>query len=139
MQINNLNYNVPSQVRQLLYSQIPFGSEYVLYCSSYSQATQVYDLLFKKVASDNLYHFRVTHSNNDYTLSEITESDSYDGFTVQSPYYCYSSLPQQGIKESLPTTNDLICLMLIVLASLAVLRTVFGGIKLWFSQKKSVV
>lgn len=139
MQINNLGYNVPSQVRQLLYSVVPFGSEYVCFTSAYSQASQTYDILFKKIGSKQLYHYQVVHTGgttNSYVLSEVSSSDQYDGFTVSDPYYCYSSIPSQGILEKLPSTDNLICFMLIVLASLAVLRTVFGGIKLWKNRKR---
>jgi hypothetical protein len=139
MTINNQNYNVPSQVRSLLLSVVPYGSEYVLYTSSYSQGSQVYDLWFKKPAQVSLNHYQVTHvsgSSNSYTLSEVSTDLTYDGFSVSEPYYAYSSIPGQGIFEKLPSTDNMMCLMLIICASLAILRTVFGGIRLWSSKRK---
>lgn len=136
MTINNLEYSPPSQVRQLLYSLVPFGSEWVCYCSHYSQSGRTYDIIFKKPISDQLYHYQAISSGSGYSLAQVSTIDTFDGFVVSYPYYCYSSVPEQGIRESLPTTNDFICLMLIVCASLAVLKTVFGGVRLWVNRRK---
>lgn len=145
MIINNLPYDVPSHVRELLYSYIPFGSEYVLYTSEYTNNRRVYDLLYKKPVSDVVHHVQIVNVPASYSgsaswsVSVLNDLESsYDGFDVQEVYYSYSSIPGEGTKEQLPTTGDLVCLMLIVCASLMVLKTVFGGVRFWHSRKSSV-
>lgn len=145
MTINNLEYDVPQHVRDLAYSYIPFGSEYVLYTSEYTNTRRVYDLLYKKPVSDVVHHVQIVNVPASYTgsaswlVSVLPDLESsYEGFDVQYEYYAYSSIPGEGVHEQLPTTGDLVCLMLIVCASLMVLKTVFGGVRLWRSRKPSV-
>lgn len=140
MVINNQKQSTPQNVRGLFYNIIPFGSEYVIFCSSYDNTHQVYDLYYSDPVIHTQHHYTLTHqTGGDYVLSEDTSfSADYDGYSVASPYYSYSSLPKQGIKESLPVTADITAFMLIVVASILVLRTVFGGIKLWSRKKSSL-
>lgn len=138
MEILNQMQTVPQNVRGMFYNIIPFGSEYVIYCSSYSPTEQVYDLYYSRPVLHDQHHFSITHqSGGDYILNEDSEfSTSYDGYVVSHPYYSYSSLSAQGIKETLPVTYDIIAFMGIVIASLLILKTVFGGIKLWSDRIK---
>ena len=138
MQVVNLPYDVPQHVRDLFYSYLPFGSEYVIYTSEYSNSRRVYDLLYKKPVSEVVHHVQVVNvpatmgGSASWTVTVLSDlNDAYTGFDVDQVYYSYSSLPGEGVKEALPTTGDLVCLMLIVLASLACLKTVFGGVKMW--------
>ena len=133
MTINNIEQNVPSQARQLLESVVPFGSNYVVFCSEYSvSGVRKYDVIYNPIVGKKIYHFQVTQNGSFWSqVSEISVTDDYDGFTVSHPYYAYSSIPKEGIFETLPTTSTFICLMLIVCCCLSILRTVFGGVKLW--------
>ena len=101
MQINNLSFTPPTQVKNLLLSSVPFGSEYVLFCSQHDSSLQVYDVLYKVLGQDNLYHLQVSHvpSSDSYSLTEVSETDSFDGFVVSQPYYCYSSVTGKVSKE----------------------------------------
>lgn len=135
MTINNLEFSVPQQARQLLYSCIPYGSEYVIFTSSYNQGQQVYTLIYKEPAKTDLHQFNLTHANNTWDLTEVNNNNVYDSFSVQVPYYAYSSVRGQGVKEALPISSEIGNFMLIVICCLLVLKTVFGGIKLW-SQKR---
>ena len=138
MQITNLPQNVPAQVKNLFYSIIPFGSDYVIFTSSYSVNSQVYDLYFAEPITHTFHHYTVTHqSNSEYVLNEDTSFDtSFDGFSVSYPYYCYSSSPLEGIIEKLPCVDNIICFSLIVVSLLCVLKVVFGGIRLWSSRRE---
>lgn len=144
MTINNVQQDVPARVRELLYSYVPFGSDYVVYTSEYTNNRRVYDLMYKKPASDTVHHVQVVNIPASYggtttwTINELSDISGYDSFDVQEVYYSYSSIPGQGTKEPLPTTGDLVCLMLIVCATLMVLKTVFGGVKMWQQRKYSV-
>lgn len=134
MNIVNTNEIVPTRVRDLLLSYVPFGAEYVLY----SSAPNTYDLVYAVINSHTSHHIQVTYVNREYVVSKLSDSE-YTGYTVDNSYYCYASSPQNGVRASLPVNNDILVFGIIVIACLLILRTVFGGIKLWTSRKKSVV
>lgn len=129
---------IPQNVRGIFYNLIPFGSDYVIFCSSYSSSQQVYDLYYTRPVVHDQHHYTISHqTGGDYILNEDTSfNEAYDGYMVSSPYYAYSSSSGQGVKEVLPATNDITAFMLIVVASILILRTVFGGIKFWSDRKK---
>lgn len=140
MTINNNPYSVPSNVWTVFESYLPFGCDYVAYCSRYNTSLREYTLLYRKIGSKSISRVvALSNSGGYYTFSESELSNTYDGFVTSIPYYCYSNLKGQGQYTTLPSTNSLVCLMLVVCASLMVLRTVFGGIKLWRSRKNSSV
>lgn len=134
MNINNQLYSVPSAVWGVFQSYIPFGSDYVAYCSRYNTSSREYVLLYCPLGSKEFS--RVTASSNSggyYTFVE--DSIAYEDVSVSYPYYAYSNFRGQGQYTTLPSTDSLVCLMLVVCCSLMVLKTVFGGIKLWTSRR----
>lgn len=142
MTINNLEYSPSSTVRQWFYPYIPFGSDYVIYTSQYGSGTgytRKYDLLVHKLGKSDYQHYQITQTNNGYSFQKLSDGD-YSGFTTSYPVNAYSNVAGVGLEEqTLPCVNNTICFMLIVLASLAVLKTVFGGIvKLWRNRAKDV-
>lgn len=137
MTINNLEYNVPSQVRQLLLSCVPYGSEYVIYTKSYNTQNQVYELIYKTPVTHNVVCYQVSHvAGGSYTLSAVTNHNyTFDSLLVDEPYYAYSSISTQGIVEALPVTSNITAFMSIIICSILVFNLVFGGIR-WFARKK---
>lgn len=142
MNIVNVNQNVPDQVRQIFEGFIPFGSDYVMFCDRYSTtAGASYSCRWRAVGSSSVSSVSVSRSSSsgDWSVSSVSTLGDYDGFVVSLPYYAYSNLQGQGRYTVLASGQNLVVLMLVVCASLAVLRTVFGGIKFWRSRRKSDV
>ena len=136
MNINNEQYSVPSAVWNVFQSYISFGSDYVAYCSRYSSSSREFVLLYRKIGSEDFSRVTATYHNGGYyTFVEDTTSVEND-VVVDYPYFAYSNYKGQGQYTTLPSTSSLMCLMLVVCASLLVLRTVFGGIKLWGNRKR---
>lgn len=143
MNISNLSYSCPSQVKEVFYSYLPFGSDYVIFCSEYSTSRREFTCLYRKIGQKNLSEITAvstrsgsTASWSGYDFDEVSLVDTeYSGFSVSDPYYAFSNAKGQGQYETLPSTDSLVCLMLIICASLSVLRTVFGGIKLWSAKR----
>lgn len=139
MDINNYPTSVPTQVKQLFYSKIPFGSEYYIYSSGQSQqGLTVFDMLLRKVGEEDFTHYTISRNTtaSPYTLNTVTAGDISE-VSIQYPYYCYSSDSSQGIVEQLPAAQNLNTMLLIVIGSLAVLKIVFGGIR-WVRRKSYV-
>lgn len=138
MNINNLNQSVPDAVRDIFFGYVPFGSDYVMYCSNNNNGVAEYTMLYRKIGEKTLSRVICSRSSgtSNWSLSSTDLSTEYNGFTVSSPYYCYSNLKGQGRYTENPTGNSLVVLMLVVCASIAVLRLVFGGITLWSGKSE---
>ena len=132
MNINNETSTVSSTARQYFYSQIPFGSDYVIFTSGDNEYTMylrrvgqkkytTYRIKRVRQGSTSSYYYNMTHDTTEY---------DYTNFTVSYPYYSYSNIDNCGIREALPCESGMSTLMLIVLASCAVLTVVFGGVRL---------
>lgn len=131
MTITNQTTTVNAQAKNLLYSDIPFGSDYVIYTSADNEVT----MYLRRVGHDTYdkYVVRRTGSTSSYYWQVVTNAQATNvtEVSVQYPYYAYSSMPMQGVAETLPCMGYMDSMMLIVLASCAVLSVVFGGIRLW--------
>lgn len=141
MNINNLEYSPPSNIRNMFYNYIPFGSDYVIFTSQYgtgSNYTRKYDLYVHKLGQKVYKHYQATQTTNGTTFSTLSDGD-YDSFVTAEPFYAYSNVAGTGIQEStLPCVNNTICFMLVILASVAVIKLVFGGIKFCLSRKRDI-
>lgn len=132
MNINNETSTVSSTARQYFYSQIPFGSDYVIFTSGENE----YTMYLRRVGQKKYTTYRITRvrqgttSSYYYNMTHDTTEYDYTNFTVSYPYYSYSNIDNCGIRESLPCESGMQTLMLIVLASCAVLCVVFGGVRL---------
>lgn len=135
MNINNEQYSVPSAVWNVFQSYIPFGSDYVAYCSRYSSSSREFVLLYRKIGSEDFSRVIATY-NYGGSYNFVEDTASADDVVVAYPYYAYSNFKGQGQYTTLPSTDSLMCLMLVICACLLILRTVFGGIKLWGSRKR---
>ena len=138
--VNNLAYTVPDAVRDIFYSYLPYGSDYVMFCDRYSTGVSSgitsYTMLYRRVGKDTVDSVVCSRSSSsaEWVVTTSSSSDEYDGFTVSKPYYAYSNLNGQGRYTVLPSGQNLVVLMLVICASLLVLKTVFGGIRLWRSR-----
>lgn len=141
MNISNLEYTPPANVRNYFYNYIPFGSDYVIYTSQYGTGTNYtrkYDLLVHKLGSKLYKHYQATQTNSGTTFTVLSDGN-YDSFVTSQPFYSYSNIAGSGIQDTtLPTVNNTICFMLIILASVSVIKMVFGGIKLWSNRKRDI-
>lgn len=142
MNIVNSTSTVNSTVKNLLYSYIPLGSDYMIICDSdYS-----YVMYLRRIGQDYFTRYDVDRVSSGsstygttyyYTVSHDDTHLEYDELTCSYPYYSYSNISGQGIRETLPVVNDTCAILLLVIASMMVLRFVFGGIKLWKSRLRS--
>lgn len=141
MNISNYEYSPPSSIRNMFYNYIPFGSDYVIYTSQYGTGTNYtrkYDLLVHKLGKNTYEHYQITQTSSNTSIEKLSDGD-YSSFVTSEPYYAYSNVAGSGIQETtLPCVNNTICFMLIILASVAVLKLVFGGIKFWASRKNDI-
>lgn len=133
--INNEQYTVPSQALQVLESYIPFGNDYVIFTETYSNSDRVYTAYYKSWSEDQYHVVKVRYVyssayNNYYSVIQ-SDDISLSSVSVAYPYYSYSNIKNCGIYTKLPSEDSLQTFLLIVICSLVVLRTVFGGIKLW--------
>ena len=130
MTINNQTTTVNATAKNLLYSDIPFGSEYVIYTSGDNQVT----MYLRRIGHDTFDKYVCqrtgTTSNYRWELTTVAQSTSVDSVSVAYPYYAYSNIPIQGVAETLPCMGYVDSMMLIVLACSAILSAVFGGIRL---------
>lgn len=137
MNINNIPESVNSTAKNLLYSYIPFGSDYVIF----TESERTYVLLLRRIGKNDVEKYTVSRvdANYDYYYDVVKSADisNYTGFTVEYPYYCYSNVNNCGIREVLPCNTDISTFMLLIVASVCVFRLVFGGIRLW--RRKSSV
>lgn len=137
MNINNVPQSVNSTAKNLLYSYIPFGSDYVIY----TESDYKYVLLLRRIGHEDLEKYTVsrvrTYDDYYYDVVKSADTSNYTGFTVEYPYYCYSNVNNCGIREVLPCNTDISTFMLLIVASVCVFRLVFGGIRLW--RRKSSV
>lgn len=133
MNVTNINSSVPDAVRDLFFGYLPYGSDYVMYCSRSDAAGVSYTCLYRRVGSSSVDSVTVSRNGGagDFVVTSSSTNNDYDGFTVSNPYYAYSNLEGQGRYTVNPSGQNLVVLMLIVCASIAVLRLVFGGISLW--------
>lgn len=132
MTINNQISNVNSIAKQYFYSQIPFGSDYVIFTSGDYE----YTMYLRRVGQKKYTTYKVSRirqgstSTYYYVMSHDNTELDYTDISVSYPYYSYSNIENCGIKEQLPCESGMSTLMLIVLASCAVLTVVFGGVRL---------
>lgn len=140
MKINNVEASVNSTAKQLFYSYIPLGSDYVIFNSS-TGATSTntsYTMYLRRVGSDQyeIYNITRTGTNNVYELSQSSGGDfPEDGWTVENPYYCFSNVQGCGIHETLPVAAETGAVMDVVICCLLILCVVFGGISLWRKRR----
>lgn len=134
MTINNQTSSVNSTAKNLFYSDIPFGSDYVIYTS----ADNEYTMYLRRVGHSTFdkYVVRRFSNSSNYHWQVLTEGEETDltEVSVQNPYYAYSNMPMQGVAETLPCMGYVNSMMLIVLACSAILTVVFGGIRLWLRK-----
>lgn len=140
LNIQNEPNTVPSNVKNLFYNSIPFGSDYLIYTKSYSNTSQLYECIVVEPVTNEVHVYQVSHqAGGDYVFSEVQNNySSFDKIISENPYYSFSSYSGQGVKEALPINSDIITFMLIVIASILVLKTVFGGIRLWSNRRKNI-
>lgn len=140
MNISNLNQVVPDQVRDLFFGYVPFGSDYVMFCSNNNNGVAEYTLLYRKIGEKSLSRVvcRRSSATSDWVVSSSSLDTEYDGFSLSAPYYAYSNIEGQGRYTVSPTGQNLAVLMLVVIASCFVLKIVFGGIRLWSNRKSSI-
>lgn len=131
--INNIQYNVPSQVKNLFYGHLAPFSDYVIFVESRVNTSTVYTMYEKQPWEKEYTKHTVTYNGNTYTYAK-SESTITD-ITVSSPYYAYSSEGENGIVETLPSVQGVSMLCLVVLCGCVLLKTLFGGIKLWQARK----
>lgn len=136
--INNAAVNVPDAVRDIFYGYLPYGSEYAMYCERSDSSSVSYAMLYRRTGSKYLSAVTVSRSSpsSEWVVDDYTTTVEYSGLIVSRPYYCYSNIQGQGRYTLLPSGQNLVVLMLIVCASLAVLKFVFGGIKLWHEKSE---
>lgn len=134
MNIENYAAAVNSTAKNLFYSYIPLGSDYVIFNSGSSDyGSYSYTMYLRRVGSDTYDIYEITRSSN-YSTYEISVSSGgdypEDGFSVDLPYYCYSNIEGCGVRESLPVFEETAAVTNLVLCCLAILCVVFGGISL---------
>lgn len=123
--INNVESTVPAQVKNLLYSEIPFGAQYVIYTKSNGTYTNtVYEALYMPLGSDTVNVITVSRDGSRYVVSRSEGGNTIE--SVQYPYYAYSNIPEYGIRETLPVTADITATMLLVLTAVVVVKWLFG-------------
>ena len=133
--IQNVEYTVPAQVKNLFYGYVGFGDEYVIYTQSrLAHGSAVYTLLLRKAGSSTFKQYTCTYNGSDYVVSSSDSSQTE--ISVVSPYYAYSSNSGNGIVEITPSMHGTGILCMIIIAGCLVLRTVFGGIKVWSNRKR---
>lgn len=137
MNISNLPQSVNSTAKNLLYSYIPLGSHYIIFCDGDNS----YCMYLRRVGQNYYTRYDVDRvfsgsSSYYYTVSHDETHLSYDNLTCSYPYYSYSNISGQGIKETLPVVNETCAVLLLVIASMMVFKFVFGGIRLWKSRTK---
>lgn len=137
MTINNYPANVPSSVRGVFDSYVPFGSDLVYYCVSNAyNTTAEYDAIFRPVGSDQLKLVRaVRQTDGTYEFSISDRSGDLQGVVVAHPEYAVSNIAGAGQYYDPPSGSGLVVVCVVVLASLSILRTVFGGIR-WVRSKR---
>lgn len=137
LMIENLPYNVPSQVKNLFYGHLAPYSDYIIYTESRNNYNNAVYVMYEKNPWEKSYtkHI-VTYNGSDYVYSS-SDSDITD-ISVSLPYYAYASEPSLGVVEVLPSVYGVGLLCLIVLCGCAILKTVFGGVKVWRSRKSGV-
>lgn len=133
MNVSNVNVSVPDQVRELFFGYVPFGSDYVMYCSDNNNGVSEYTLLYRKIGSSTIESVvcRRASASSNWVISSSSLDREYDGFSVSSPYYSYSNVEGAGRYTVSPTGQNTAILMLIVIACCCVLKVVFGGVRLW--------
>lgn len=138
MTINNYYSAVPDNIKQVFDSYVPFGSDFVYYCvSNVGGMPSEYVALYRPVGSDQLQRVTATRSgnNNTFVFTQSEAAGSLDGVTVVHPEYAYSNLVGAGRYYDPPSGSGLVVICVVVLASLAVLRTVFGGVR-WVRSRR---
>lgn len=141
MNIVNDMSTINTTAKNLLYSYIPLGSKYMIVCDGdYS-----YVMYLKRVGQSYYTRYNVdrvssgsgSYVNYYYTVSHDDTQLDYDSLTCSYPYYSYSNISGQGIRETLPVMNETCAVLLVIIASIMVLKFVFGGIKLWKNKQRS--
>lgn len=138
MNISNYPQSINSTAKNLLYSYIPLGSNYMIV----STGEYSYSMYLRRVGQNYYTRYDVTRVSSGsynyyYTVSHDETQLDYDSLTCSYPYYSYSNIYGQGIKETLPVVNETCAVLLLVIASMMVFKFVFGGIKLWKSKTKN--
>lgn len=140
MLISNVNHTIPAEVRDVFLGDIPFGSDYIMYCSEYTTQRQSYECIVRYVGESMIHlHTATKQAGSDYVFNTSEYNHDVSTVTTVHPDYCYGNIRGQCRYVSVPSASDLVCLCLIVIASLTALRVVFGGIKLWSSSRRKPV
>lgn len=137
MYIQNVGSQVPSNIRSVFDSYIPFGSDFVYYCLDNSYGNNTYVAIYRKIGSSSISRVMAQRSSDGFYTFTQTDDIAGDWSTVSlsHPEYGYSNMTGVGQYYDLPSGNTLLTVCIVVLASLAVLKTVFGGIR-WIHSKR---
>ena len=131
--IQNVEYTVPSQVKNLFYGNLAPFSDYIIFTESRYNTSTVY-VMYERQPWEKAYtKHTVTYNGNHYTYAK--EDSTINDISVSSPYYAYASEGDNGIVETLPSVQGVSMLCLVVLCGCVLLKTLFGGIKLWQARK----
>lgn len=135
--VNNYPQIPPSNIVGVFDGKVPFGSEFIYFCAeSGSGVNTKYTALWRVPGSDTINAFdAVRQADGTYTFRDREEYESYDLLSGTHPEYCYSSVPGGGQFHQLSSGGQLQTLMIVVICSLLILKTVFGGIR-WIRSKK---
>lgn len=131
MEINNATTTVNATAKNLFYSKIPFGSEYVIFSeSSTGYNTYDYIMYLKKPFAEEYEAYEITRQDNIYQIAQ-KRSFAAEELFVQNPYYAYSNIKDLGVREVLPVHTELITFSCLLLASVVIMKTMFGGLFKW--------
>lgn len=130
---NNVEYNVPAQVKNLFYGHLAPFSDYVIFTESRNNTSNIYVMYERQPWERSYTKHTVSYSNNGYVYSK--SSSAVSDISIAHPYYCFSSEPDNGVVEVLPSVHTVSMLCLVVVCGCLILKTIFGGIKVWKTRK----
>lgn len=137
MNISNYPSNVPTNVRSVFDSYIPFGSDFVYYCVNNSYGDASYRAVYRSIGSKDISEIIATRQSDgtySFVHNESIQGD-YSSISVSHPEYAYTNLKGVGEYYELSSASTLLTVCVIVIASLTILRTVFGGVR-WVRQRR---
>lgn len=135
--INNEQYNVSTQARDLFMQYIGIGDDYVMYTADRdNNYTTRYECIVRKAGTDQYTLYSVERvSNGAYAFAE-RDSQPVE-MIVQYPYYSYSNVRGGGQRTELPVVGETVAVCSLIVTSTIVLYVVFRSVfDIWQRKRR---
>ena len=92
--VNNYPVQVPSNIVGVFDGIVPYGSDYIYYCSDNTSGSVKYECLYRVPGSDTYNKVRaIRMGDGTYSFDVRDDYATYEGFGSTHPEYAYSSVP----------------------------------------------